>query len=140
MKVLTNQKTKSKVSSVLNKSSMFVSKNMFDEREETCWNSDQGLPQTIIIDFEKLVVIDLIRIMFQGGFACPSGHVEIATSLDNFQVICNFNEIEDSNELQSIFIPHSMGRYLKINFTTSTDFYGRIIVYKLQVIGEEFQD
>jgi len=37
-----------------------------DGREDTCWNSDQGSPQSIVIDFERDVLIHQIQLMFQG--------------------------------------------------------------------------
>lgn len=63
-----NNKQKCKVSSTLNKSIEFSSKNMFDNDINTCWNSDQGSPQSILIDFQRLVKIQFINITFQGGF------------------------------------------------------------------------
>jgi len=45
-----------KVSSVLNKNvKEFGKQFLFDGREDTCWNSDQGCPQTILISFQNLM-------------------------------------------------------------------------------------
>ena len=41
---------------------------MFDEDSDVCWNSGQGLPQFILIDFTRTVNISMVSIMFQGGF------------------------------------------------------------------------
>ena len=41
---------------------------MFDNNLDTCWNSDQGLPQYIIFEFSKLIILKRIKIVFQGGF------------------------------------------------------------------------
>jgi hypothetical protein len=35
----------------------------------TCWSSDSGSPQYILIDFEKYIIPTEVRIMFQGGFS-----------------------------------------------------------------------
>eukprot|EP01125_Pyxidicula_operculata_P022648 TRINITY_DN945_c0_g1_i2.p1 TRINITY_DN945_c0_g1~~TRINITY_DN945_c0_g1_i2.p1 ORF type:complete len:114 (-),score=19.01 TRINITY_DN945_c0_g1_i2:73-366(-) len=41
---------------------------MFDNNLETCWNSDSGSPQYVLVDFAKKVNLKEIKIMFQGGF------------------------------------------------------------------------
>ncbi len=41
---------------------------MFVEDSDTCWNSDQGLPQYVFIDFQKMVQVNSIHLTFQGGF------------------------------------------------------------------------
>jgi hypothetical protein len=41
---------------------------MFDSSHDTCWNSDQGSPQFILIDFLKAVNIQALTFIFQGGF------------------------------------------------------------------------
>ena len=46
---------------------------MFNEDPEKCWNSDQGSPQYILIDFLKSVSIDSIVFVFQGGFVGQEG-------------------------------------------------------------------
>lgn len=43
--------------------------NMFDGREDTCWNSEQGSPQFILLDFTRRVRVTGIKFAFQGGFA-----------------------------------------------------------------------
>ncbi|KAJ3112970.1 Nuclear receptor 2C2-associated protein [Phlyctochytrium bullatum] len=59
-----------KVSSVLNRDTKNFGKQfLIDRDEETCWNSDQGQPQWIMVDFGSLVKVEKISIMFQGGFA-----------------------------------------------------------------------
>jgi len=56
-----------KVSSVLDRNVKAYGKvYLTDGREDTCWNSDQGSPQSIVIDFERDVLIHQIQLMFQG--------------------------------------------------------------------------
>lgn len=89
-------KFKHKVSSVLNGSSEYAGKvrlvdffivyskmgnilpygfnqNMFTEDLISCWNSDQGLPQFIFMEFSKMVRIDSFSVVFQGGFVGQQG-------------------------------------------------------------------
>lgn len=47
---------------------MYGKKHLFDGTEETCWNSEQGKPQWILIRFGQSVSIKEVNIMFQGGF------------------------------------------------------------------------
>ena len=58
-----------KVSTVLNKNvKEFGKKFLFDNREDTCWNSDQGTPQFISLTFDSVIkTISEIQIQFQGG-------------------------------------------------------------------------
>ena len=45
-----------KVSTVLNKNvKEFGKKFLFDNREDTCWNSDQGTPQFISLTFDSVI-------------------------------------------------------------------------------------
>jgi hypothetical protein len=133
---LTSPETKCKVSSVLNKLGIYSGKNMFDESLDTCWNSDQGSPQYVLIDFQRAVKVTAIRAIFQGGFVGQNATVSLGEDMISLVEISKLEYIEDTNELQ-IFPIESMvcGRYFKINFNSSTDFYGRITIYNLEVIG-----
>lgn len=64
---------KHKVSSILNKNAQYSSKHMFTEDLESCWNSDQGSCQYIVIDFQRVVHVHSLSIMFQGGFVGQDG-------------------------------------------------------------------
>lgn len=62
--ILTSQKHQSAVSSVLMKNHKeFGKKHIFDGKEDTCWNSDQGLPQYVSIKFEEPQKIKEIRFL-----------------------------------------------------------------------------
>lgn len=59
------------VSSVLNKNAKeYGKKHLYDGKEATCWNSDQGLPQYIIVKYPSPELIRKFKITSQGGF-CP---------------------------------------------------------------------
>ncbi|XP_065102130.1 nuclear receptor 2C2-associated protein isoform X2 [Paramisgurnus dabryanus] len=118
--------TQSRVSSVLNRDvKQFGKKFMFDANEETCWNSDQPVKAT-----------DL-RLQFQGGFSGKSCKLEGSAKENDLKHILDFYP-EDDNSLQSFPIPDSpLVQRLKIVFENSTDFFGRIIVYTLDILGEK---
>uniref|UniRef100_A0A6B0UKH1 Putative nuclear receptor 2c2-associated protein n=1 Tax=Ixodes ricinus TaxID=34613 RepID=A0A6B0UKH1_IXORI len=105
-----------RVSSVLNRDAKgFGKQHLTDKNEDTCWNSDQ----------------------FQGGFAGKEMHLEVKTpgQPDATASAGDFYP-EDSNVLQrfplKMDVPISN---LRIVFRSSTDMFGRIVLYKLDVIG-----
>ena len=72
---------KCKVSSVYNNNTIENGKDfMFDNEEDTCWSSNQGKLQFVLIAYEVLKDIKEISLRSQGGF-CP-------------KVILNFNFYE----------------------------------------------
>ena len=59
------------MSSVLNNmKEEYGRKHLFDNKPETCWNSEPGLPQYILLTFKSPVQPEFIEIVGQGGF-CP---------------------------------------------------------------------
>ena len=121
-----------KVSSVLNKNvKEFGKKFLFDGREDTCWNSDQGSPQFVLISFEKPPEkISQLQIQFQGGFVGTQCHVVV----NETQTVEFFPE--DSNKLQTFSLDNVENcESLKIVFGASTDFFGRITIYQLKLLA-----
>lgn len=141
---------KCKTSSVLNKSAEYASKHMFDGTCNTCWNSDQGSPQYIFFDFLKPVILKNINIQFQGGFSCEDVIISVGNDIkalheDIYEHIhpMNVNELQKFDVLtQEVSSTNdddtSSGghRYLKLIFPCSSDFYGRVTVYQLEVYGD----
>uniref|UniRef100_A0AAV2KS20 Nuclear receptor 2C2-associated protein n=1 Tax=Knipowitschia caucasica TaxID=637954 RepID=A0AAV2KS20_KNICA len=71
------KETQSRVSSVLNRDvKQYGKKYMFDNSEETCWNSDQGEYQWVSLEFPQSVKPSEIKLQFQGGFAAKSCRLE----------------------------------------------------------------
>lgn len=87
------------VSSVLQKNHReFGKKHLYDGQPETCWNSDQGLPQHVLVKFEQPQTINRIAMTSQGGF-CPR---EIVLWLDEVEV--QRFEAQDINLEQSFVL------------------------------------
>ncbi|GAU98134.1 hypothetical protein RvY_09316-2 [Ramazzottius varieornatus] len=88
-----------RVSSVLHGDSrQYGKQNMFDGSDETCWHSDQGPCQWVLVRFQQKIRLEELRIQFQGGFAARQ---IILKDLDK-----NEKEVEtfwpdDNNSLQS---------------------------------------
>eukprot|EP01040_Poterioochromonas_malhamensis_P012033 gene12033-13147_t len=131
---------KCKTSSTLAPASLYSSKNMFDNNHDTCWNSDQGTSQSITFDFQKSVVPQSIKFVFQGGFVGQEGYVETGDQFDKLAKLCDIHTLSDNNDLQTISLDNTVnntsGRYLRITFPSSTDFYGRITIYSLEIWGK----
>ena len=125
-----------KVSSVLNRQVTEYGKLfMFDGREDTCWNSDQGTPQWIRISFDSDKYITQLQIMFQGGFAGGTSWIEVSKSgeTDAFEKIKDIYP-EDTNKLQTFDLPNeTLCRAFKVVFADSTDFFGRITIYQMKL-------
>lgn len=116
---------------------MYGKNNMFDESEETCWNSDsrdhvQGGTQYIICWFEKASRMDSICIMMQGGFA--SQIIEVVAEEER-----NSFSLHDCSVLQTIDTAFENVTKVKLLFPSPTDFFGRIIVYSLSFYGEPME-
>jgi hypothetical protein len=115
-----------KVSSVLNNDvKSFGKQYLLDDSLETCWNSDKGSPQYIALKLSQPIEISGFAIMFQGGFAAKS--ISIKTHELEFHPL-------NSNTLQYFNFPSklAMDRIL-LEFPSSTDLFGRITVYKLDL-------
>ncbi|NXK84032.1 NR2CA protein, partial [Amazona guildingii] len=136
--------TATRVSSVLNRDvKHFGKKHMFDASEETCWNSDQGACQWVTLDFPRSVRVSQLHIQFQGGFSSRLCTLEGCRAGEELERISTLYP-EDSNAMQISFavlraefqLEETVLDKLKITFENSTDFFGRIVVYHLGVLGE----
>ncbi|XP_078478895.1 nuclear receptor 2C2-associated protein-like [Lampetra planeri] len=130
--------TACRVSSVLNRDvKQYGKKFMFDCNEETCWNSDQGERQWLILEFPESVRVSEVKVQFQGGFSAKTCRLEGCAKNEEFTVSSHFYP-EDNNFLQSFPIQEAPAvDIVKITFENSADFFGRIIVYSLDVLGEK---
>jgi hypothetical protein len=113
----------------------------------TCWNSEgstKGKTSSfLIIDFGRVVHPVHIAIQFQAGFVAAELEVsKMDANVDDWMQIAEF-EVEDDHEVQLFSLADCdktdslTTRAIKLFFNECTDFYGRIIVYKLQIWGQE---
>lgn len=93
----------------------------------------QGVPQHIAIQFEEPQEISSFHIQFQGGFAGKNGCIQLEN--DNGETSKEDFYPEDINALQTFKLKEKYQsiKKMKIIFNESTDFFGRIIVYKLEM-------
>ena len=125
------------VSSVLHRDvTEFGKQHLLDNNCHTCWNSDQGLPQWIAVMMTNPANIDLIQINFQGGFAGSRIEVWTRSALSNSEMqLWREFDGEDRSGAQLFRIDAMQIDKLKIVFTKSTDFFGRIIIYNLDLLS-----
>ncbi|XP_076622546.1 nuclear receptor 2C2-associated protein [Colletes latitarsis] len=130
--LLVQNKFECRVSSVLNKNNrLYGKKHMFDNCPETCWNSEAGSPQWIVIDFEQECSLSSFEIEFQGGFVGKDCHVEVG---DKETELLEPFYPEDKNTVQRFNLEQpKRAKTFKFVFNESTDFFGRIIIYKLSL-------
>jgi len=122
-----------RVSSTLNRDTkQFGKKYLFDGRDETCWNSDQGSPQWVSLEFEQPVAVSAFALQFQGGFGGKECEVEV----EGTTKVLDFYP-EDTNKLQTFYLKEQLNcvKKLRIAFNSSTDFYGRITLYQLELFA-----
>ncbi|NXL90987.1 NR2CA protein, partial [Alectura lathami] len=129
--------TATRVSSVLNRDvKQFGKQHMFDANEDTCWNSDQGTHQWVTLDFPRTVKVSQLHIQFQGGFSSRLCTLEGCRTGEELVKISDLYP-EDINAMQISFqVEETALDKLKITFGNSSDFFGRIVVYHLTVLGE----
>eukprot|EP01122_Echinamoeba_exundans_P008262 TRINITY_DN2710_c0_g1_i2.p1 TRINITY_DN2710_c0_g1~~TRINITY_DN2710_c0_g1_i2.p1 ORF type:complete len:183 (-),score=9.41 TRINITY_DN2710_c0_g1_i2:110-637(-) len=101
----------------------------------------QGKTQFVVLDFPSPVHVETIQIMFQGGFAgkgCEVHGIDANATEKTPVKLANFYPV-DVNSLQSFDLPADGSsravQQIQIIFPESTDFYGRIVIYKLDVLG-----
>ncbi|NWU21896.1 NR2CA protein, partial [Dyaphorophyia castanea] len=139
-------RTATRVSSVLHRDvKQFGKQHLFDGSEETCWNSDQGTSQWVTLDFPQPVKVSQLHIQFQGGF---SSRLCLLEGCRTGEELVKISELypQDSHAMQISFprmipgagfqLEETVLDKLRITFESSTDFFGRIVVYHLGVLGE----
>ena len=129
-----------RVSSVLRRNVReFGPKHLFDDSLDTCWNSDQGSPQSIELVFPQEITPTAILLRFQGGFVGQScelhGALKSGAGGDLEWRLLHAFEPDDISAEQRIPIPGASAVHgLRIVFNKSSDLYGRVTIYRLDVL------
>eukprot|EP00123_Amoebidium_parasiticum_P006286 comp17275_c0_seq1/m.16377 comp17275_c0_seq1/g.16377 ORF comp17275_c0_seq1/g.16377 comp17275_c0_seq1/m.16377 type:complete len:139 (-) comp17275_c0_seq1:42-458(-) len=136
MASLISSDVQTRVSSTLNRDvKQYGKKFLLDGREDTCWNSDEGETQFVIMKFPKTARVSEVRIMFQGGFAGKECQILGSKGDDVWAKIADIYP-EDVNSLQIFPVAATEVEQLQLLVTKSTDFFGRVVIYVLDVLGE----
>lgn len=124
-----------RVSSVLNKATKQCGKMfMFDGKEETHWSSDQGSTQFISLFFQVPQKMTEFKIQFQGGFSAQ----QIRLIIETTDPATGFSESfypKDSIQIQRFKLKRTVEEMVSalFIFEESSDFFGRIVVYTLEI-------
>ncbi|VDM18295.1 unnamed protein product [Hydatigera taeniaeformis] len=121
------------VSSVLNQDTRLYGKTfLFDKNPETCWQSDSGASQWILVEFKEPLKITSVQLQFQGGFAAEEGLLRLWTKETKDRAISHPFHPSNTSSVQSfIFADTNPCTNAAIIFKKATDLFGRIIVYQL---------
>ena len=132
-----------RVSSTLDKST--PRKSLVDRDSGTCWTSTQGLPQWVQLGFaaETPVQPKQLVLTFQGGFAATRVAVYTARDLsrDPEWTLRKYVYPEDVNRKQQFDLAQGEAEtdqaiaQIKLVFEQSSDFFGRITIYDLDIHG-----
>ncbi|KAJ6520182.1 galactose-binding domain-like protein [Mycena sanguinolenta] len=136
-----------KVSSTLDKSA--GKKHLVDNNPETCWTSQQGLPQYVQLGFSEPVVPETIHLTFQGGFVGTRCAVKVPASTQNSETVNDWQTLVyifpgDVNNRQEFSLKTESNaaviaggvQKLRLEFEESSDFFGRITLYDLKLYGD----
>ena len=140
----------SRASSILQKNSkLYGPKNALDyENTSTSWNSEGSSSDktsqltSYVVEFGRLVQPLEFKIQFQAGFAAEQTHIFVLDSDETWKPIVEL-DTEDDHKIQEFSLLPDVSnelvttKALKVVFDECTDFYNRIIVYQLQVLGYE---
>ena len=114
----------------------------------TSWNSDgtsSGKQESFfVVDFNRTVTPMEVQIQFQAGFSAEEVIVQLQNASSGaWEALGDELETEDAHGIQKFDlleegkVPKQQAKAIKLVFNECTDFYGRVIVYQLQVWGNE---
>ena len=114
--------------------------------DSSCWNSegttddDESSQHWFRLDFGRVVQPTSVALQFQAGFVAQEGRIECLVD-DEWHVVMDDVEWDDAHEVQTLALtgkcPPCLA--LRIVLEECTDFYGRVILYQVQVWGQEQQ-
>lgn len=127
--------------------------------DSSCWNSEGDGDDTAThwfrLDFGRVVQPTAVALQFQAGFCATTGRIECQNTQNNndnssskggggadWQVVMDNDAVEwqDDHELQTLSLAAAAPppcTALRIVLQECTDFYGRVILYQVQVWGTD---
>ena len=127
---------------------------LFDPSPDSCWNSEQGSPQCISLTFRCPVDVAHLRLAFQGGFVGRPCEVALQREGGSKWEAYDVFDTRDDNSAQTFHCSRAFpstaeeeGRATaaalpcrgvvgcRLRFPASTDFFGRVTVYSLDLVG-----
>ena len=110
------------------------------ENGSSSWNSEGNSKNetALTLNFGRRVIAVTLKLQFQAGFSAESCKVYAADG-DNGTTFVEVLEFDDVHEVQSCELAQSdlSVSSLKLVLDDFCDFYGRVILYRLEVWGHE---
>ena len=108
-----------------------------DQEALTCWNSDGGSPQQLTLQLAAAATVAAVELTFQGGFVGQAMQLATCSPGSAEWSAAGSFEPEDCNVAQLFQLPQQRSGVLqlRITFGGSTDFYGRVTIYKAVCLG-----
>uniref|UniRef100_A0A7S0EXU0 SUN domain-containing protein n=1 Tax=Hanusia phi TaxID=3032 RepID=A0A7S0EXU0_9CRYP len=138
MESLLGEVLECKVSSSISKE--FSKDKMLQSDLESCWQSKQGRPQSVTLELTEPRLVEQLHLQFQGGFAAKEIQVHLQREIEEKQKLQHVDTLypEDNNEMQKFELSQAdafASKRLKLIFPDSTDLFGRVIIYRIDIIG-----
>lgn len=109
---------------------------MIDKSNDSCWSSNNGKNQFILIKLKNFFKLKQFNLTFQGGFSGKLCQILLYKD-DDFVYQQPFYP-QDNNKLQSFHLQEIFEvNKIKLLFNDSTDFFGRITIYNLDLIRSD---
>ncbi|EIM21056.1 hypothetical protein WALSEDRAFT_19726, partial [Wallemia mellicola CBS 633.66] len=110
--------------------------NLIDKSNDSCWSSNNGKNQFILIKLKNFFKLKQFNLTFQGGFSGKLCQILLYKD-DDFVYQQPFYP-QDNNKLQSFYLQEIFEvNKIKLLFNDSTDFFGRITIYNLDLIRSD---
>lgn len=133
-----------RASSVLDEDDTYAPSALLLGGDDACWRSGGGGAQWLTLHFPAPGArVRALELVFQGGFAGAPMHVDVsadeadgAADGEAWARAASFAP-EDSNDAQRFELPaEARGvRALRLAFPASSDFFGRVVLYRVSVFG-----
>jgi hypothetical protein len=112
----------------------------------SCWYSDgqtttvdnNNSQQSFVLHFKRIVRPHTVKIQFQAGFSASTCQLQLRNQAGVWEILDDI-ELEDTHHLQSFPLPTTdkEGDAIQLLLDDYADFYGRIMIYRLEIWGTE---
>eukprot|EP00753_Platysulcus_tardus_P014800 PLAT4536.2.p1 GENE.PLAT4536.2~~PLAT4536.2.p1 ORF type:complete len:162 (-),score=51.17 PLAT4536.2:59-544(-) len=129
-----------RASSVLERKKENAGKNAIDGDSDSAWTSDGKPPHWLLVKLAEPARPQSLALTFQGGFA--GVEIEVKAGAVDEKPLPTLTTIfpADVNERQLFELPGATAQLLQFVIRRSSDLYGRVILYELDVLGSSASD
>lgn len=86
----------------------------------------------MVLRFDHIVIPEAVHLQFQGGFSAKSVEIVFINDADHASDVIHPH---DNNSLQKFAVKGTECTSVKLIFKDLSDFFGRVIIYDLDIIG-----